>query len=57
MNFIRVSVTRGVIVRWRADMVEGRHGGGAGTGGFGEMTGLEFRGSGALKKKKNSDGH
>jgi hypothetical protein len=38
-------------------MVEGRCGGGAGTGGFGEMTGLEFRGSGALKKKKNSDGH
>jgi hypothetical protein len=37
-------------------MVEGRRGGGAGTGGFGEMTGLEFGGSGALKKKKNSNG-
>jgi hypothetical protein len=36
--------------------VEGRRGGGAGASGCGEMTGLGFGGSGALKKKNNSNG-
>jgi hypothetical protein len=37
--------------------VEGGRGGGASTGGCGEMTGLGFGGSGALKKKDSSNGH
>jgi hypothetical protein len=36
--------------------VEGRHGGGAGVDGCGEMTGLRFGGSIAVKKKNSSDG-
>jgi hypothetical protein len=37
-------------------VVEGRHGGGAGVDGCGEMTGLRFGGSVAVKKKNSSDG-
>jgi hypothetical protein len=36
--------------------VEGRHRGGAGADGCGEMIGLRFGGSGALKKKKIATG-
>jgi hypothetical protein len=35
--------------------MEGRRGGGAGAIGCGEMTGIGFGGSGALKKKNSSD--
>jgi hypothetical protein len=36
--------------------VEGGRGGEAGADGYGDMTGLGFGGSGALKKKNSSDG-
>jgi hypothetical protein len=42
--------------QWRTDAEEGRRKGGAGASGCGEMTGLGFGGSWALKKKNSSDG-
>jgi hypothetical protein len=38
-------------------VVEGGYGGGASIDGCGEMTGLEFGDSGALKKKNSSYGY